>query len=82
MFNMAKTMDLGYLVERLNVSAYVAFTQTFLDNAKLAKLDGYIEVSRLERRTGETQGCIFFYAKKTVEKTIVHVGDSEEHERV
>ena len=78
---MSKTVDLAYLVERSNFPTYIAFTETFLDKAKYPKLDGYVEVSRLDRRTGESQGGIIFYAKKGFEKTIVHVGDSEEHER-
>ena len=57
---MSKTVDLAYLVERSNFQTYIAFTETFLDKAKYPKLDGYVEVSRLDRRTGESQGGIIF----------------------
>ena len=78
---MSKTAELAYLVERSNFPTYIAFTETFLDKAKSPNLHGYVQVSRLDRRTGEKQGGIILYAKEGFEKNIVHVGDSEVHER-
>ena len=77
----SKTAELAFLVERSNFPTYVAFTETFLDKAKPAELHGYIQVSRLDRRTGEKQGGIIFFVKEGYEKNIVHVGDSDVHER-
>ena len=57
------------------------FTESFLDRAKPADLPGYVQVSRLDRRTGEKQGGIIVFARAGFEKSIVHVGDSEIHER-
>ena len=78
---MSKTAELAYLVERSNFPTYIAFTETFLDKAKSPNLHGYVQVSRLDRRTGEKQGGIIFFAKEGFEKNIVHVGDSDVHER-
>ena len=77
----SKTAELAYLVERAFFPTYVAFTETFLGKGKSAELHGYVMVSRLDRRTGEKQGGIILFAKAGFEKNIVHVGDSEIHER-
>ena len=77
----SKTADLEYLVERSNYPTYIGFTETFLDKAKVPILHGYTQVARLDRRTGEKQGGIILFAKVGFERGIVHLGDSEVHER-
>ncbi len=77
----SKTVELAFLVERANYPTYIGFTETFLDQGKHAELHGYVQVSRLDRRTGEKQGGVILFARKGFEKGIVHVGDSNVHER-
>ena len=59
----------------------MGFTETFLDKSKPAELSGYVQIARLDRRTGEKCGGIILFAKKGFDHAIVHVGDSEKHER-
>ena len=69
------------MVESQGFPEIVGFTETFLDKSKPAELDGYIQVARLDRRTGEKQGGIILFARQGFENSIVHVGDSDVHER-
>ena len=77
----SKSADLAFFVENRGCPEIVGFTVTFLDKSKPAELNGYVQISRLDRRTGEKCGGIILFAKQGSEHAIVHVGDSEEHER-
>ena len=77
----SKSADVAHLVERSNFPQIVGFTETFLDPSKPFSLKGYVQIARLDRRTGETQGGIVLFAKIGFEKSIVHIGDSKVHER-
>ena len=59
----------------------VGFTETFLAKTKPAELSGYVQIACLDRQTGEKCGGIMLFAKKGFDNAIVHVGDSEAHER-
>ncbi len=77
----SKSAEVADLVERCNRPQIVGFTETFLDPSKPFSLEGYVQIARLDRRTGETQGGIALFAKAGFENSIVHVGDSKVHER-
>ena len=77
----SKSAEVAHLVELCGFPSIVGFTETFLDPSKKPSLDGYVEVARLDRRTGEKQGGIILYAKIGFENSVVHVGDSKTHER-
>ena len=81
----SKTEELVHLVERANFPVFVCFTETFLKyggkKAPQVSLAGYVQVARLDRRTGESQGGIILFVKQGFEQSIVHVGNSEAHER-
>ncbi len=77
----SKSADVAYLVERCNFPQIVGFTETFLDPSKHFSLKGYVQIARLDRRTGESQGGIILFAKLGFENSIVHIGDSKVHER-
>ena len=77
----SKSAELAHLVERCDFPSIVGFTETFLDPSKTPSLDGYVEVARLDRRSGERQGGILLYARRGFENSVVHVGNSKIHER-
>ena len=82
---MSKTAEISRLIERSNYPTFIGFTETFLEKAgkttPAATVAGYVQVARLDRRTGERQGGIILFARKGFENNIVHVGDSKEFER-
>ena len=77
----SKSAEIAHLVERCGYPSVVGFTETFLDPSKPCALEGYVQIARLDRRTGEQQGGIVLFAKIGFENSIVHVGDSAVHER-
>ncbi len=77
----SKSAEIAFLIESKGFPSLVAFTETFLDKAKPAEIPGYVQIARLDRRTGERQGGIILFARVGFEKSIVHVGDSDVHER-
>ena len=77
----SKSAEVAHLVDRCNHPQIVGFTETFLDPSKPFSLQGYVQIARLDRRTGETQGGIILFARLGFENSIVHVGDSKTHER-
>ena len=77
----SKSAEVSFMVEACGFPSIVCFTETFLDKSKAFMLPGYIEIARLDRRTGERQGGIIMFAKVGFETAIVHVGDSSIHER-
>ena len=77
----SKSAEIAHLIERCNFPDVVGFTESFLEDGKSASLHGYSSVARLDRRTGEKQGGILLFAKSGFENSIVHVGDSDVHER-
>ena len=48
----SKSADLYLFVDQQGFPEIVGFTETFLDKSKSAELHGYIQVARLNRRTG------------------------------
>ena len=66
----------------LNYPCFIGITETFIDaSIKTINIQGYELVSRLDRRSGKSGGGIAFFARSDVAPAIVHVGDSEIHER-
>ncbi len=78
---LSKSAEIAFLVESNGFPEIIGFTETFLDKSKPSDVEGYVEIARLDRRTGEKQGGIILYAKWGFEGSIVHVGDSDVHER-
>ena len=77
----SKSADLVFVIAQQGFPEIVGFTETFLDKSRSADLQGYIQVARLDRRTGEQGGGIILFAKSCFENTIVHIGGSAAHER-
>ena len=60
----------------------VGITETHLDKSVAAvSLCEYTQISRLDRRDGRKQGGIALYALASIANTVVHIGDSDDHER-
>ena len=75
-------IELEVRLHMLGYPPLVGLTETFLDkSAKSLELHGYTLVSRLDRRNGQHCGGIALFARSDVAESIVHVGDSDLHER-
>ena len=60
----------------------IGITETLLNKSVLnLVLTGYVLVSRLDRRDGRSGGGTALFAREDIVSQIVHVGDSEVHER-
>jgi hypothetical protein len=60
----------------------VAVTETFLDKSvSEVDLEGYCQISRLDRRDGRKCGGVAVFSKLSFAQNVVHVGDSPEYER-
>ena len=76
--------ELSALLEQSNYPTFLGLNETFLPGEGIVKnfdVQGYVKVSRLDRRDGSGWGGILLYAKQGYEDFIVHVGDSPTAER-
>ena len=74
--------ELEVQLEVLGYPDFVAITETVLDKSTISPaLYGYELISRLDRRDGRSGGGIAFFARSALAKTVVHMGDSANHER-
>ena len=82
----------GFLSHQIELEAFlhnsglptiVGITETFLDASTTSiLLSGYVLVSKLDRRVGfEKSGGIALFTQENFVDSIVHVADSEVHER-
>ena len=63
-------------------SELVALTETWLnDSVSKIMVNGYVVVSRLDRKDGRQGGGIALLATSEMERSIVHIGDSKDFER-
>ncbi len=76
-----KSAEIKRLIERSDFPTFVFFTETWLDkSSEELSLEGYVEVSRKDRRSS-AHGGVAAFAKVGFENTIVHIGDSKVAER-
>ena len=60
----------------------IALNETLLDESvQNVSLDGYVLVSRLDRRSGGSWGGICLFACQDFARSVSHLGDSDTHER-
>ena len=74
--------ELEARIAKQGLPELVGITETHLDKSVPAiTLSNYTLISRLDRRDGRQGGGIAFLALASVAPTVVHIGDSVDHER-
>ena len=74
--------ELEARIAKQGLPELVGITETHLDKSVPAiTLSNYTLISRLDRRDGRQGGGIAFFALASVAPTVVHIGDSVDHER-
>ena len=77
-----KSADIARLIERCDFPSYVFLTETWLDkSAQEISIKGYVLVSRRDRETTTHGGGVAAWARRGLENTIVHMGNSSIAER-